>query len=87
MKSIGTRSWKIARRHLPRLLPLVAVMLLFLAAEAVACPNCKDQMAENGGLAQGFYYTILGMVGMPFLLFGVVSTIVYRAHVRRGSVE
>ena len=46
------------------------VVVLTCVAFAEACPNCKENLAgdpTSEGLAQGFYYSILFMVSMPFL--------------------
>jgi hypothetical protein len=71
----------------------LTVILLFLLASnadfALACPNCKENMAGDptaNGLARGFYYSILFMVSMPFLIFGSLSLYFYYL-VRRAETE
>lgn len=64
----------------------VLVLLLLLPAMAVACPSCKQALAsqEGGGdLVQGFFWSILFMVSMPFTILGVFSGCMYLA-VRRA---
>jgi hypothetical protein len=57
--------------------------LLMLHSEALfACPLCKD--AISLGLARGFYWSILLMLGMPVLVVGVISGVVWRAF-KKGS--
>ncbi len=46
-----------------------------------ACPFCKE--ALNGGLAKGFYWSILWMLSVPVVVVGAISTVVWRAY-RRG---
>jgi hypothetical protein len=78
-------------RFLPRLLPIIAVAVVFLAADvAWACPTCKEALASAGGdnpnLVRGFFWSILFMMSMPFLLIGIFSTVMYRA-VKKGQAE
>lgn len=62
---------------------------LAVAGVASACPNCKEavaaQPAEAGKLREGYFYSILGMVGMPFALIGTGAFLVARA-VKRGAL-
>jgi len=54
-----------------------------------ACPNCKEALAAQTGdaarLKDGYFYSILFMMGMPFLLLGTGSLMVVRA-VKRGAL-
>ena len=54
-----------------------------------ACPNCKEALAEQTGdaakLKDGYYYSILFMMGMPFALLGTGGFFVYRA-VKKGAL-
>jgi hypothetical protein len=64
--------------------------VFFVAAEAMACPRCKDAVAAKKGpeasrLAEGFSYSIYLMMGMPFVLLASGSVAVVRA-VRRGAI-
>jgi hypothetical protein len=62
---------------------IIAAMLVItatLAQPAVACPNCKENFAEqaNGqNLARGFYWSILFMMGTPFAILGCFSGYMY----------
>jgi len=54
----------------------VVALALTVAASAPAwgCPGCKESLAAQGGdLAAGYNYSILFMMGMPFLLLGAGS--------------
>lgn len=65
---------------------MALAVLLVLPALAVACPSCKQALAsqEGGGdLVQGFFWSILFMVSMPFTILGVFSGCMYLA-VRRA---
>jgi len=65
------------------LLALVAVALVMaLAGDAMACPTCKDGVAEADpegvNIARGYFYSILLMLGMPFALAGSFGCYVWR---------
>lgn len=77
----------IRSRSAVRATTLALVMLLMFADVASACPSCKETIAADGrGLAEGFSYSVLGMVSMPFLLFAVVGGIIMLA-VRRARLR
>lgn len=65
-------------------------LMLALAHPAAACPNCKEAVANQPGgseaarLADGYSYSILLMMAMPFALLGTGAFAVTRA-VRRGA--
>ncbi|MBX3432907.1 MAG: hypothetical protein KF847_06280 [Pirellulales bacterium] len=69
---------------------LAAMVVFALAEAAVACPTCKDGVAENDPdaqrLAAGFYYSILFMLTMPLAILGTFGTACYRA-VRKARAE
>ncbi len=68
---------------------IVLGLALIAPATASACPNCKEAVANQDGeamrLADGYSYSILLMMAMPFTLFGTGAFFVARA-VRRGSL-
>jgi heme/copper-type cytochrome/quinol oxidase subunit 2 len=77
-------------RRIPWLLPVLALALvLLLVGEASACPNCKEALASQTGdaarLKDGYFYSILFMMGMPFLLLGTGALMVVRA-AKRGAL-
>lgn len=65
----------------------VAVVLAF-ASVAEACPSCKAALGSGGddgqGIVNGFFWSILFMMSMPFLLLGAFSAYFY-VLVRRGQ--
>ena len=70
------------RRSIPRL--AVLALLLGLRRVASACPNCKEAVANQDGpdamrLADGYSWSILLMIAMPFTLLGTGALMVARA--------
>ena len=63
----------VMRRTLAVLLVVVVVSLV-LVQPVLACPTCKEAIAENGqsqeGLVRGYFWSIIFMMSMPFLIFG-----------------
>ena len=72
-----------------RRLLLGLILVGGLAANASACPGCKEavesQTGEGAKLKTGYFYSILFMAGMPFTLLGTGAFLVTRA-VRRGAL-
>jgi hypothetical protein len=76
---------------------LTVPALLFLwAGQAPACPNCKEAVAAQDDIASqegkettfmknGYNYSVLFMMAMPFALLGTGAFMVARA-VKRGSL-
>jgi hypothetical protein len=77
--------------RIPRkvLVPIVLASTIGLGGVAHACPNCKEALASQTGegakLKDGYYYSILLMMAMPFTLLGTGAFLVVRA-VRNGSL-
>ena len=75
-------------RRLPLIMATVCLWFC-LAGDASACPNCKEAVANQGGdaarLADGYSWSILLMMAMPFALLGTGTIFVARA-VRRGDL-
>lgn len=71
------RNWK---RQSLRILWLLSVSLL-LCSFAEACPTCKEGLANadpnHERLVQGYFWSILFMMSMPFLILGGLSTYFY----------
>lgn len=72
------------RRSRKLALVLAVTMALCLPCKpSLACPNCKDAVAaqpkESGGVASGYNWSILFMIGMPFSLLGTGVFLVKRA--------
>jgi hypothetical protein len=75
---------RMVRRHRFRLamvfFALAAVLLT--AGIAAACPTCKDGVAandpEHAHMVKGYFYSILFMMGMPYLLLTSFGLYMYR---------
>jgi hypothetical protein len=68
---------------------LSVVFVLGLTAATTACPNCKEavsaQPSEAAGMAQGYNWSVLVMLAVPFTLAGTGTLMVVRA-ARRGTL-
>lgn len=64
--------WQAGRRCLGIVL-VIGLIALILVQPVLACPTCKQALAENGqsqdGLMRGYFWSILFMMSMPFLIF------------------
>ncbi len=64
-------------------LPAAAVLLMVLLSASVvsACPTCKDSLMHDDPqaqtLVQGYFWSILFMMAMPFVIFGGLSSYFY----------
>jgi hypothetical protein len=60
-----------------------ASLAFAIASEASACPNCKEavslQPAEAARLADGYNWSVLFMIGVPFSMLGAGAFAVRRA--------
>ncbi|HEX4000782.1 MAG TPA: hypothetical protein VHX65_19695 [Pirellulales bacterium] len=72
------------RRVISRPVAIMALAVLLVAVVqslAVACPTCGEalghQDAAHNGVAKGFFYSILFMMGMPYLLLGTFCGCMY----------
>ncbi len=73
-----------------RMLPFLALLIVVaLAGEALGCPNCKEAVANQDGdamrLANGYSWSIILMIAMPFTLLGTGILMIARA-VKRGAL-
>jgi hypothetical protein len=63
------------------ILALALLLVAALASVAAACPTCGEalghQDAAHNGVAKGFYYSILFMMGTPYLVLGVFCGCMY----------
>ncbi len=70
-------------------LSLVVISTFLTGSTATACPSCKEavgsQTGEGAKLKDGYYYSILFMVAMPFTLLGAGVFFVTKA-VKSGSL-
>ena len=76
-------------RTIRRMVPCLALLsIVASASDALACPNCKEAVANQDGdamrLANGYSWSIILMIAMPFTLLGTGTMMVVRA-VKRGS--
>ncbi|AGA30960.1 hypothetical protein [Singulisphaera acidiphila] len=75
-------------RHVGRVLP-VLVLVLGLSANLSACPNCKEAVAaqpsEVANMKNGYNWSVLFMMGMPFTLLGTGALMIARG-VKRGTL-
>ena len=77
-------------RRIQWFVPVLAFGLLLGAGGfASACPNCKEavsvQPADVASTAQGYNWSIMLMMSMPFMLLGTGAFFVARA-VKRGAI-
>ncbi len=73
-----------------RMMPWLALLVVLgMAGDALACPNCKEAVANQDGdamrLANGYSWSIILMIAMPFTLLGTGTLMVVRA-VKRGAL-
>src|SRR6202049_362977 len=68
---------------------IVVALFLVLNSVAAACPNCKEAMEKqdptHGGMVKGYFYSILFMMGTPYLVFGSFCGVMYY-RVRRARL-
>jgi hypothetical protein len=71
------------------LLIVALALVLVLNSVALACPNCKEAMEKqdptHGGMVKGYFYSILFMMGTPYLVFGSFCGVMYY-RVRRARL-
>ncbi len=75
-----------------RLAILTIVILVFMSigvSESVACPNCKDAIAnESQNVQQGYILSILLMMGTPFaILVGWLIAIIRMSRNRQFAIS
>jgi hypothetical protein len=75
---------RVVRGHRFQFALLIIAMatVLLAAGVASACPTCKDGMASNdpehAHMVKGYFYSILFMMGMPYLLLTSFGLYMYR---------
>ena len=66
------------KRWIPAFAGMTTLNFLSLSI-LFACPLCEEAIAKaRGGLAKGFYWSVLLMVGMPMVVIAVISGFVVR---------
>jgi hypothetical protein len=74
-----------------RLLPVLVLGLMILGAGGVAsaCPNCKEAVAaqpsEVANMKNGYNWSVLFMMSMPFTLLGAGALMIAR-EVKKGTI-
>jgi uncharacterized membrane protein len=67
-----------------------AAVILCTADAALACPTCKEGVAQNDphyqSMAAGYYYSILFMMSMPFIILTTFGSFAYRS-VKRAQAQ
>ena len=62
---------------------LIVAVVLCTAEAAIACPTCKEGVAQNDpqyqSMAAGYYYSILFMMSMPFIILTTFGSFAYRS--------
>lgn len=65
----------------PAIRLLVFVALVLCVTPLLACPNCKDTLAGHdpaaSGMAKGYFYSILFMLGMPITILSSLGAYFY----------
>src|ERR1700752_5097146 len=60
---------------------IALVLCLVLQSVAAVCPNCKEAMEKqdptHGGVVKGYFYSILFMMGTPYLVLGTFCAVMY----------
>ena len=78
----------VTNRDVPRfklrsaaaILLCVTLLILLCPEGALACPTCKEGLANgHDGVALGYYWSILFMMAMPFLIFASWAFFIWRA--------
>ncbi len=73
----------LRRSRLQTIVLLLALTSLALEANvSIACPTCKDSIAANDPehehMVKGYFYSILFMMGMPYLLLSCFGIYIWR---------
>lgn len=58
---------------------LFFLITLALAPSAYACPMCKDLLKVFGRLTEGWFWSILLMISVPFLMIAFATGIIVKA--------
>ena len=70
----------IRRWHIV-LMTAFGLLMFGLVDTLLACPNCKDSLSQNDptamGIVQGYFWSIILMLSLPFLVLGGLSTYFY----------
>lgn len=55
----------------------------------LACPGCKNALEteKNRALAEGYYWSIMIMLSLPFCLTGLIAFIIYRSVQKKNKMS
>jgi len=57
-----------------------ALCFLLSALPVMACPLCKEAISAVKGLAEGFYWSTLLLLAVPFFVVAVITSLIVKAH-------
>lgn len=61
-----------------RIIVTSLLLTAFAATMVDACPTCKEGLNNDGGnMIQGYFWSIIFMMSMPFLILGGLSSMFY----------
>lgn len=76
------------RTFLPAMLVAIVVVLQG-GTDATACPNCKEavslQSEDAAGLSNGYNWSVMFMLAVPFSMMGTGAFMIHRA-AKRGAL-
>ena len=69
---------KVSRTTKRLALAFTLLLALFVVDSAQACPTCKESLSENNKeLVQGYFWSIMFMMAMPFSILTGIGTYFY----------
>jgi len=77
-------------RYLPGIstMSLAMLMVLAVAGDAWGCPTCKNALGEESShIVNGYFWSIIFMMSMPFLIFTGLSLYFYILVVRDRALK
>jgi hypothetical protein len=60
----------------------LACLLIWQSEVVYACPMCKDILKAFSGLTEGYFWSILLMISVPFLIVGLFAGMITREYRR-----
>lgn len=79
--------WRVPVQRVMRV-AVFLILCLVTVDVAVACPSCKEALASNGGnYIQGYFWSIMFMMSMPFAIVAGFGTSMYVAVKRAQASE
>ena len=69
---------KVSRTTKRLALAFTLLLALFVVDSVQACPTCKESLSENNKeLVQGYFWSIMFMMAMPFSILTGIGTYFY----------